>query len=300
LIYDEFRAKLKEIKINMKITKILPSPYPDIDELVERLSVVSKNKFYKIVKALLDEANLTDSNTIGIPFPKLSESNLSDEDLIAIFKSLYKNNIATTLLTIREFRGDKEKPGIGLCESILENKKIFYNKKTEINIKERRLKYLHQQLERNTAKTSKQKVLLEIFLDENKKVLVVKTTEGTEIIGFKKKKINERNKNFDIKNTKFLDDIENDASETNLYKVFATYYEKKKVIIRSSQKEVLSEDAIPNSILSKMLDISTNSIRSYQKRIRKIFKENDLPIELKTDNKGNYQLFVKTKNSGTN
>ncbi len=138
----------------MKITKILPSPYPDIDELVERLSAESKSKFHKIARALLDEANLTDTNTISVPFPRLNESNISDEDSMAVLKSLCKNNIASTFLTIKELKGDKEKPGIGSLESITKNERIFYNEKTRIHLRISECKYLLQQLEKTSNESA--------------------------------------------------------------------------------------------------------------------------------------------------
>lgn len=280
----------------MKNSQIPPNEYSDLDDFIKNLSSESKNKVYRIVNALLDESDLNNSNEIKVPFHKLR--NFPEQDLMSILKSLYKINAAKTILEIRQFPGNEDKPGIGILNSILKDENIIYNKKATVFLRKNKLRYLQNKLSKKAFDTSKHKILLGTSLDEKNKFLIIETPKGKEMIGFKKKKIEKRNKKYDRNaiRTEHLDESENNAIETKLYKVFATYHEKRKIVFKqSSQKESLSDNAIPNIVVSQMLDISVGAVRNYQKIIREMIRINNLPMKLETDNKGNYQLFVRQK-----
>lgn len=131
----------------MKNLEITSNQYPDITDFAKSLPLELKKEVYKVVMALLDESNLTGSNVIKIPFHRLNKNNFSDEDSIAILKNLQRKDIASTLLTIIEHKGNKEKPSIGLCKSIIEDDNVF-NGRAQIYIKKDRLNYLEQQLKK--------------------------------------------------------------------------------------------------------------------------------------------------------
>ena len=132
----------------MEGDKIQSKKYPDADKFVEELSSESRKKTLKVVRALFNKANLMGSSEIEIPFQELSKNKVSDDDAIDALRNLHKANIAKTYLTIREIKGRNDKPGIGIIETILEDKKIF-NTRARIYIKKNKIKYLKKLLEKN-------------------------------------------------------------------------------------------------------------------------------------------------------
>lgn len=131
----------------MEEDKVKSKKYPDIDDYIERLSPDSKEKTCKVVRALFNKANLSGNSVIKIPFLEFSKNRISNEDVIDTLKNLYNKNIAKTLLTIGEYKGNKDKPGIGITKSIIDDDKIFNNSRAEISVKRDRLVYLKEQLE---------------------------------------------------------------------------------------------------------------------------------------------------------
>lgn len=144
-----------------------------------------------------------------------------------------------------------------------------------------------------------QKTILNAELDQARKILIVITPDGKEEIAFKEKRIKRRDKRYSI-NPDILDENENIASETKTFKMFAIYFEKGKSVTEFNNKESLS-DSMPNRQIAELLKTSITAVRGLQKRIRKIMEDNSLPIKLKTDYRGNYQLFLRiTRKVGQN
>jgi hypothetical protein len=150
----------------MKNPKNSSTQYISINAFVKKLSLESRRKTYKLVRILFNEANLAGETAIEIPFHLLEKNKISKEDATAILKNLDKNNVAKTLLTLREHKSTRKKPGISMCKSITEDKKVF-NSRAKIYLKEGGLKYLKQLLEKNKIESDNND-LQKISLPRNK------------------------------------------------------------------------------------------------------------------------------------